>query len=133
MAVCTMHPEVDADRACDVCGHPFCAACLVEHQGRRTCGYCKGGVLAHLQNRGQEHAVANEALIWACLSPVCGIVFGVLGLNRSMHALRMIDASDHTGSRSRALAALYISGFSLLMWVVAILAPVVLILAGMWL
>lgn len=132
MAICTTHPEVDAERACDVCQYPFCGACLVEIQGRRTCAYCKGGVLADLQNKGQEHVIANEALIWALLSPLCGLIFGVLGLNRSIQALRMIDAGDRSGSRSRALAALFLSGFSLLAWVGSLLLVLGLTVAGIW-
>lgn len=37
---CTVHPGVGAAAPCTRCRHPFCAACLTEHQGYRLCVSC---------------------------------------------------------------------------------------------
>jgi hypothetical protein len=65
MPACTHHPEATAVSPCLGCGRPFCASCLVAHQGRLLCGPCRDAGLALLQ-QDKPGAIHVLRVVRAC-------------------------------------------------------------------
>jgi hypothetical protein len=79
---CLNHPAAPSRAACDDCGEPFCAACLVSLQGQTLCGPCKNFYLRGLQRPPHVSGMAIGALVLSLASgPIVFILMtGLAGM-----------------------------------------------------
>jgi hypothetical protein len=138
MATCTNHPDVETAEACASCGRPFCAACLVDFMGRRTCGACRDQHLAQMHPRavpGAPPTVADHiipaknppALIGYYLGvfsliPCLGNLLGPAALVLGIIGLRARARNPNLPGKGHALTAIILGALTTLAyWLVPLL------------
>jgi hypothetical protein len=125
---CLNHPDAPSAAACDECGEPFCAACVVGLQGRTLCGPCKNFYLRSLQQPPHASGLAIGALVLSLASgPIAFILMSALAGMRAPAALcllgllpegvavllgavalRNIEANPRVSGRSLAITAMVV-------------------------
>ncbi len=81
---CANHPEVEAVGACVYCGKLFCAACLVEANGKNYCKADVGKVIQETKEQGRQSPVAAPSAEkrsgLKTAARVLVIIFGIIGI-----------------------------------------------------
>ncbi len=134
MSACKNHPGVAAIGRCAACAEEFCHNCLVEIQGQKYCGACKG---IALQGKLPEAAVAaapvamtrcktaKDALTYSLVGIILfGIILEPIAFFKALKAKREIAADPSLSGSGQATAALIISSVFAVIWVLAIVANV---------
>ena len=135
---CSNHPETDALGACVYCGRLFCAACLVEANGKNYCKADVGRVIQETKEQGRQLPVATPPAEkrsgLKTAARVLVIIFGIIGIiwglsapilaGCSAVAVAMSEASDKATSTISTATTLAESAGR-------ILASLIFIIAGM--
>ena len=125
---CKNHPGVEAIARCTGCAEPFCENCLVEIQGHKYCGSCKG--LAIQDAPAVEESMvpckeASEALTYAIIGIFCfGIILEPIALLKASKAKKLIRMNPNLTGGGKATAATIIAVIALILWILGLVARV---------
>jgi hypothetical protein len=122
---CVNHPAAETLQTCQDCGRPFCDRCLVTLMGTQRCETCKEAAVRGVSVRPARHPLAAMSLV----IPVAGYflclpipITSAVGLWLGRKVLRDLERQPHLSGRGAALAAIVVSGGTLVTWMIALAA-----------
>ena len=147
-AVCLNHADTPSQHTCPRCGEAFCAACVVNLEGRLLCGPCKNFYLRGLQRPVHPSSLAVVSLALGLLGGPLSLCVTVMSLGMDAEppvlvglglgglvlpglavvlagvALRRIEVGPRIGGRGLAMTGL-VTGIAGVVWSLALVFLVV--------
>ncbi|MGD1020915.1 MAG: DUF4190 domain-containing protein [Verrucomicrobiia bacterium] len=124
---CKNHPDVSAFDNCAGCAQPYCAFCLLVIAGKRYCSECVPAARKEhpIVEESRPCELADEALKCAITGVFFfGFVVGVVAIYKAIKAREIIAYNPHLTGSGKAIAAIVIGVFAIVVWVLAFILKI---------